>query len=327
MFSSTNTRLFQLLPIDWQAIGAIATFLAVTCSFITLFFYIRKEREQIRREIGEKILEKLNRELEKIKNCAKSCQMYFSSFLFSWQELKKTILSYHNEFRSLRESFNKFEELLESKRILAERRKDLEKVVNESIYICLSDYFNFRSLNEGRVLPLELILLRQKNQQKLEEIRHVLNLRDEMDYFEITTWFGIEGDGYWIYMTDFYNLTFEGATFKENKEKIINSFSKKGFKKEEISKKWKLKILITFKMKTSPHQEQINLSEYVSEDIFETISRNVRESIEKDSELNEFIKTCREIYEKASNLQQQIEKFLVKHSSKARKFSESRIKG
>jgi uncharacterized membrane-anchored protein YhcB (DUF1043 family) len=113
---NTTTELFQLLPIDWQAIGAIATFLAVIISYVTLRFYRKKEIEQVKREICEKILEKLNRELEKIKNSAKNCEMYFSSFLCSWGELKKTTLSYHNEFRSLREGFNKFEELLENKK-------------------------------------------------------------------------------------------------------------------------------------------------------------------------------------------------------------------
>jgi membrane protein implicated in regulation of membrane protease activity len=49
MVSATSTRLFQLLPIDWQAIGAIATFLAVIISFISRHLYKKRNRTDKKR--------------------------------------------------------------------------------------------------------------------------------------------------------------------------------------------------------------------------------------------------------------------------------------
>jgi hypothetical protein len=248
--------------------------------------------------------------------------MYFSSFLCSWGELKKTTLSYHNEFRSLRESFNKFEELLENKQILAERRKKLESIINELTYAHLSDYFNFRN----RSISPKLILLRTQKPQSLEEIQNMFKeIENETMRFKISAAFVIEENGRWMIQGNLFQLAFEGKTFKECKEKIISDFVKKGFKEDEILKRWKLKVGISWG-KTFPEEKQIDLGEYIDENVLETISKKVNEIIEKDSELNEFIKTCREIYEKASNLQQQIEEFLVNPPSKVRKFSESGVK-
>jgi len=317
---NTTTELFKLLPIDWQAIGAVVTFLAVIISFITLRFYRKKEIEQIKREIGEKILEKLNRELEELKNSAKNCQMYFSSFLCSWRELKKTTLSYHNEFRSLRESFNKFEELLENKKILGERRKKLESIIDKLTYAYLFDYFNFRN----RSIPLKLILLRTQKPQSLEEIQNMFKeIENETMRFKISAAFVIEENGSWMFQGNLFQLAFEGKTFKECKEKIISDFVKKGFKEDEILKRWKLKVGISWGRIFS-EEKHIDLGEYIDDNGLEVISKKINETIEKDSELNELIKACRETHEKALNLQKQIEEFLMEATK--RKLLKSRVK-
>jgi hypothetical protein len=85
---------------------------------------------------------------------------------------------------------------------------------------------------------------------------------------------------------------------------------KKGFKEDEILKRWKLKVGIGWG-KFFTEEKHIDLDEYIDDDVLETISKKVNEIIEKDSELNELIKTCREIHKKALNLQKQIEEFLV----------------
>jgi uncharacterized membrane-anchored protein YhcB (DUF1043 family) len=296
MSNKATIEQFRLLPIDWHAIGTIVTFLAVVISLVTLYFYKKRETEQIKREIGEKILEKLYSKLDEIKSYTKNCQLCVSSFISSWQELRKITIAYHKIFQHLRESFDKFEQLLKTKQILSEKREELKKTINYEIRKCLLAYCNKSS---------KFISLYEKDPQKFEEIKN--KLTNEMSYLNIEAWSGIKGDISWIEIWDFFILAFKGITYAEYKKEVIQSFVKKGSEENDILERWKIGLSIS----------GYDLSEYLDEDIFEIISKNIEESIEKNPKIKEFVMACRDIYNESLQLQFQICKFWT--GSKKRK--------
>jgi hypothetical protein len=272
---NTTTELFRLLPIDWQTIGAIATFLVVICSFITLFFYRKKEREQIRREIGEKIIEPLVKELE---NIIKNTQNYCKIMGWKWKEFKNDSLSFRIS-NSLRDEIERFDEKLEKELYHSEEnRKKLSNLISKEIkkeLLQLSDLRNSTFKN---------LIFQEKINPEFTE--YILNITYQLP----------------IEIINFFQLVFQEKTFLKYKKELIKRLRKFSISGGEIKEKEEFRICID-----GASYEEIN--QLINDNVFENISRSLLMKVNQDSALKEYIEVCRTISSDAIKLKEKLDTF------------------
>ena len=127
---------FDLLPIDWTAIAAIATFFAVAAAFWSQWEYRRKEKKNEKRELIERIIIPLLKNLNDIDSFLQKESRYIKDEKFVWKEIKKEIP--HIVSRLKRELYEKIEifsnSLEELRRLTNEIQPDLYKIIKNVIH-------------------------------------------------------------------------------------------------------------------------------------------------------------------------------------------------
>ena len=284
-------HIFELLPINWEALGAIATFLAVLISFISLYFYRKREKAIESQEIAEEILKPLKNEMENIIRESSYCDIRFWG---SWRNLKEKPLSYKLP-KSLREDFNKFHQFLEDKQYLFEKREKLKKIINDSISKHLNQFkkqIEETLLKKGGVSGERISYL-------IKEIESGRVCSDSVDFYINLNVFNTPRS------IDFFELIFEGLTFKEYKEKIKKGLREKGISEEEIKQNE------IFQIKTdNTLYRGINELGLI---LMEEISIFLKEEVKRDKELEEFVEIYRSIKKQALHIEKEIKYFLKKN--------------
>jgi hypothetical protein len=269
---NTTTELFRLLPIDWQAIGAVVV---IFSSLITLHFYRKKKKEQIRKGIGEKIIEPLVKELE---NIIKNAQNYCKIMGWKWKEFKNDFLSFRIP-NSLRDEIERFDEKLEKELYHSEEnRKKLSNLISEEIkkeLLRLSDLKNS---------TFKDFISREKINPEFTE--YILNITYQVP----------------IEIINFFQLVFQEKTFLKYKKELIKRLRKFSISDGGIKEKEEFRICID-----GASYEEIN--QLINDNVFENISRSLLMKVNQDSALKEYIEVCRTISSDAIKLKEKLDAF------------------
>lgn len=83
-------EIFKLLPVDWQAIGAVATFIAVAVAFYSSYQYRKRERTIEKREIVERVIHPLEENINSLVSVwSRLSSPYFSNWELKWRDIQK----------------------------------------------------------------------------------------------------------------------------------------------------------------------------------------------------------------------------------------------
>lgn len=179
-------EIFKLFPIDWQAIGATATFLAVIVAFYSSYQYRKRERTIEKREITERVIYPLEENINSLLSVWSGLSSpYFSNWEFKWQGLKKAnpylIFRLSDDLKQLLDNFdgdlNKFKNLTNQR--LPKLKKIIIDITRERILLLVGEDAALVSRYQGKIggkyfsVSFLNLLLDQKNlDEYLEELKH-----------------------------------------------------------------------------------------------------------------------------------------------------------
>ncbi|MCP6720269.1 MAG: hypothetical protein KJI72_03075 [Patescibacteria group bacterium] len=94
----TTTKVFELIPLNWEALAAIATFFAVIFAFYQHRSYLKQEEKKIKRDVAKEIVIPIRKRLSEFLNYSLSDNRYYRSF---WQDLEKLKREFPFQYQSL----------------------------------------------------------------------------------------------------------------------------------------------------------------------------------------------------------------------------------
>lgn len=168
--------MIELLPIDWQAISAIATFLAVIVAFYSSYQYRRREKIIERREVLERIIHPLEENINSLLSIWSGLSSSnFSNWDLKWRTIQKgnpyLIFRLSDDLKQLLDNFdgglNKFKNLTNQK--LPELKKMIADIVMKKLSLLVGEDYAIQSYYHGKIggkyfsVSFLNLLLDQKN--------------------------------------------------------------------------------------------------------------------------------------------------------------------
>lgn len=137
-----HTPIFNLLPIDWNGIAAILTAIAVTIAFLAQWSYRKKEKENERRELIERIIVPILKDVDKAEIFLTREARYINSIGFCWEDFKKESphLIAKLDTKAYSQIDNVSKSLKELQRITNELLPDVGKIVKNAIYSTIAEF-------------------------------------------------------------------------------------------------------------------------------------------------------------------------------------------
>lgn len=180
---------FKLLPIDWQAIGAMATFLAVVVAFYGSYQYRRREKIFEKREILERVIRPLEENVNSLLSSSGLSSPYFSNWNLKWRTIQKgnpyLIFKLPTNLKHVLDDFDtelhKFSNLTNQK--LPKLKKVIADIVMRKLALLVGDDYAIQSYYHGKIggkyfsVSFLNLLLGQKNlDEYLEKLKGDLTL-------------------------------------------------------------------------------------------------------------------------------------------------------
>lgn len=293
MGTTTTTTIFKLLPIDWQALGAIATFLAVGVSFISLSLYKKREKEVEKKEIVERIIHPLRENLSKTKNSLKENPL--NKVDLGWDEVKKIPLVYR-----LPEELQKKIKNLDNQ---IKRLNNFSQARDNKLFICFFESI-FKAVGEySKILEDNFAQIKTEVLEKYLSYKNLLHSGYQCQ---------VGGKSFFISIWD---LLLHNKNLDEYLEELKNlsEIDIKEIKKEQF-------IIFSFEeiLKDFLQDFHIKILKKILDDpsenkkIFINTFNSIKKTIENDEELLEFFKLLKETYSEVTNLETTLENFLSK---------------
>lgn len=252
-------------PLWWSAAGTLVLAIA---TFLTLRWYRKEKKEAEKREIYEKIILPLKKDLREIKGRIEE-DLFISSC--SWKNLKENnpYLVYSNLFRNLAEKINKFDQNITPLFwISIDSTQKLKDIINEE----LSNY-----------QPLKACTLSTEEELKNRLSTYDLPLRNYCYA--------------WHYKGKYLNVPVANLIFKDYSL---------GKRMKELCNG----CVIDKEIKDGRCIFANLVAKEIQRDDFEEITFSIKEEVQKDKSLSDYIENCRKVYQKAGELEEELEKFL-----------------
>lgn len=151
-------EIFRLLPIDWQAVAAITTFLAVAVALYSSYQYRKRERMIEKREIIERIIQPLRENTNSLLSVGSGLfSPYFSNWKLKWRDIQKgnpyLVYKLAAEFKNLLnrfdENLSKFQNLTNQK--LPKLNKVITDIVGETLSLVVNEESAIASRYQGKI--------------------------------------------------------------------------------------------------------------------------------------------------------------------------------
>lgn len=183
-------EIFRLLPIDWQAVAAIMTVLAVVVALYSSYQYQKRERMIEKREIIERIIQPLRENINYLISVWSGLSaFYFSNWKLKWRDIQKEnpYLVYKlsaeltNLLNRFDENLSKFQNLTNQK--LPKLNKVITDIVREDLLPLVNEESAIASRYQGKiggnyfsVSFLNLLLAKKNLDDYIEELKRDLTL-------------------------------------------------------------------------------------------------------------------------------------------------------
>lgn len=151
-------EIFRLLPIDWQAVAAIMTFLAVAVALYSSYQYRKRERTIEKREIMERIIRPLEENINSLLSAWSGWYSpYFSNWKLNWYDIQKENpylvfrlpIGFKHLLDSFDENLDKFMNLTNQR--LPKLKKIIADIIREEMSLLVGEENVLNSYYQGRV--------------------------------------------------------------------------------------------------------------------------------------------------------------------------------